>query len=60
VAPPARLKENSTVELRAERKLSARWTVYAEWNWERNRSNYELASYRTNECLLGAQWSWEK
>ncbi len=60
IAPAARLKESYAAELRVERKLNARWTVYAEYTWERNRSNYVLAGYRMNECLLGLQWNWEK
>ncbi|MBS0633145.1 MAG: hypothetical protein JSS11_14640 [Verrucomicrobia bacterium] len=59
-APPARLKESYATELRVERKLSARWTAYAEYTWERSRSNYTLAAYLMNEGLLGVQWSWEK
>lgn len=60
VAPPARIKDGFGAELRVERTLSVRWAVVADYRWERNRSNDEVASYRVNEGLLGARWSWEK
>lgn len=59
IAPPARIKEAYGAELRIERKINARWTVYAEYNWEHNRTNFTLADYTSNEGLLGAQWNWE-
>lgn len=60
VAPPARLKDEFSAELRLERKLSRRWTLLAAYTWERSRSNDTIASYRVNEGLLGMRWSWEK
>jgi hypothetical protein len=47
-------------EVRLERKLSARWTLVANYSWERSRSNDAIASYTVNEGLLGARWSWDK
>ena len=60
IDPPARIKEEYAATLRAERKLDPRWTLLAEYGWERSRSNDRFASYRVNEGLLGARWSWEK
>jgi hypothetical protein len=60
VAPPRRVRDDFSGRLRIERKLNERWTAYAECNWERNRSNDELASYSLNEGLLGIRWNWEK
>lgn len=60
VDPPARLKDEFTAELHAERRLTPRWTLLASYLWERSRSNDVYASYRVNEGLLGLRWSWEK
>ena len=60
VAPPDRIRDEFVTHLRIERKLGRRWTAYAEYTWERNRSNDELASYILNEGLLGLRWNWEK
>ncbi len=60
IDPPARIKEEYGATLRAERKLGPRWILLAEYGWERSRSNDRFASYRVNEGLLGARWSWEK
>jgi hypothetical protein len=58
--PPKLLGETFAGELRVERKLDARWTLFGEFRWERNRSNNPISAYRTNESLLGARWSWDK
>lgn len=58
-APP-RLKESFGSELRVERKLDERWTVYGEYKWERSRANDGLSGYRLNQGLIGMQWTWEK
>jgi hypothetical protein len=58
--PPRRVKEEFSAQLRVERKLNERWTIFAEYNWERNRCNDPIASYNMNEGLLGARWTWEK
>jgi hypothetical protein len=60
ISPPPQIKDQYTAQLRAERKLSDRWTLFAEYNWERSRSNDTIASYVVNEGLLGARWTWEK
>ena len=60
LSPPRRVKEEFTAQLRLERKLSERWTIFGEVNWERNRCNDPIASYNMNEGLLGARWNWEK
>lgn len=60
ILPPARVKDDFKLTVRAERKFSARWSGFAEYQWERSRSNDRLASYRVNEGLLGARWSWDK
>lgn len=60
IRPPARVKDEYSAELRAERKISEQWTLLAAYTWERSRSNDQLASYRVNEGLLGVRWTWEK
>lgn len=60
ISPPARLKDEFTGDLRVERKVSARWTIFAAYKWERSRSNDRIASYVVNEGLLGLRLSWEK
>ncbi len=60
LAPPARVIDEYSVRLRVERKISAQWTALFSYAWERSRSNDSVASYRVNEGLLGARWSWEK
>ncbi len=57
---PARLADDYSAELRIERMLNSRWTVFSAYNWERRRSNDPIASYRMNEGLLGVRWSWER
>lgn len=60
INPSARVKDEYSADLRLERKLSERWTVFVQGAWERSRSNDPLASYRVNEGLLGLRRSWEK
>jgi hypothetical protein len=60
ISPPLRVKEEFTAELRIERKLNEQWTISTEYRWERSRCNDPIASYRMNEGLLGATWSWDK
>jgi hypothetical protein len=60
IYPPARIKEEFIAQLRVERKISARWTAFAEYDWERSRCNDPIASYLVRQELLGAKWSWEK
>ena len=60
VFPPARIKEEFIAQLRVERKISARWTAFAEYDWERSRCNDLIAAYRVRQEFLGAKWSWEK
>jgi hypothetical protein len=59
-APPPLLKEQYDAEIRLERTLSTRWTVFAGYTWERRRSNDPIESYIVNEGLLGLRWSWVK
>lgn len=58
--PPPRIKDEFTAQARMDRKVSAHWTVYAEFNWDRNRCNDPIESYNMNEGLLGARWNWDK
>ncbi len=60
IEPPPRIKDEYFAKARIERRLSPRWTLLAEYNWERSRSNDPVSSYSLNEGLLGARWSWEK
>lgn len=60
IAPPPEVKDEFATQLRVERKLSEAWTVFGEFDWERTRCNDPIESYRMNEGLLGARWSWEK
>lgn len=59
-AASALVKTGYSANARLERKLSDRWTVYAEYNWDDTASNDLVASYHMKEGLLGARWSWEK
>lgn len=54
-APPPRIGDSFEITLRAERELSDRWTVFAEYGWERSRSNETGFSYRANTGLAGVQ-----
>jgi hypothetical protein len=60
IVRPGRIKEQFSATARIERSLSDRYTVFAEYAWERSRSNEAVASYVVNEGLLGVRWSWEK
>jgi hypothetical protein len=60
IDPPARVEDEFVVELRVERRVARAWTMFAEYNWTRTRSNDPIASYVVNEGLLGLRWSWEK
>jgi hypothetical protein len=60
LTPEATFRDETSASLRLERKLSERWTAFAEAAAERSRSNDELAAYRTREGLLGLRWNWEK
>jgi hypothetical protein len=60
IDPPSRLKDEFILDVHLERRLSARWTLYGSYFWERSRSNDAYASYRVNEGLLGLRWSWER
>lgn len=57
---PFRSADDYAAEFKIERKLSQRWTGLAAYTWERRRSNDPISSYRMNEGLLGARWSWER
>ena len=58
--PAQRIRDEHEVELRVEKKVTARWSAIDGFRWERARSNERVASYAVNEGLLGARWSWEK
>lgn len=60
VAPPLRVRDDYEARLHVEHDLTKRWTVFAEYTWERNRSNDIFTSYFMNEGLLGVRWNWEK
>ena len=60
ISPTSQIRDDISADLQIERKISARWTVYAGYTWERNRSNDVIASYYLNEGLLGIRWNWEK
>lgn len=60
INPPGRLRDEYTGEVRVDRKLNPRWTIFGGYIWERTRSNDAVASYTVNEGLLGVRWSWEK
>jgi hypothetical protein len=64
-AQPPQVNDEFNVTASVERKLTSRWSIFAQYLWERVRSNEVVAgqhvsSYRVNEGLLGARWSWEK
>lgn len=60
-APTPRITDDTYATLRVARDLNAKWTVFAEDQWERNRSNvadftgFHPFSYRTNTLLAGVQ-----
>jgi hypothetical protein len=58
--PPKRNREEFSAELQVERNLGKQWTAFLGYNWGRSHSNDITSSYRTNESLLGARWTWEK
>lgn len=60
IDPPPRIKDEYALKVRTERKITARWSIFAGYTWERTRSNDGVASYILNEGLLGARWNWEK
>lgn len=60
VAPPPRIRDEFNAELRVERQVAKRWTVFLRYEWERSRSNDPLSSYIVNEGLLGVRWNWDK
>ncbi len=60
VQPPPLIREEFAWELRVERQVTKRWTIFGQFAWERNRSNDPLSSYVVNEGLLGLRWNWEK
>lgn len=55
IAPPARLAEDFETVLRVERTLAPPWSVFAEYRWERSRSNQADLGYRVNTALAGVQ-----
>lgn len=55
ISPPARLAEDFAILLRTERTINARWTAFAEYRWERGRSNLTDFSYRVNTVLAGIE-----
>ena len=57
INPPKRLKEEFLGRLRIEREWRKRAVLYADWQWERSRSNDLLASYRVKTAALGVDWS---
>jgi len=59
-SPTPLVKDEFSTELRLARKLSARWSIFGEYTWERRRSNDPIAAYNVNEGLLGIRWNWEK
>jgi hypothetical protein len=59
-SPTPRVKDIFSAQLRVERKLTERWALFGEFNWDRNRCNDPIASYNMNEGLLGVRWNWEK
>lgn len=55
VAPPPRIADDFEVSLRTERALNGPWSAFAEYRWERSRSNEREFSYRANSVLAGVQ-----
>lgn len=60
LAQAPRVRDDYAGHVTVEREINPRWTVYAEYTWERKRSNDVFASYSLNEGLLGIRWNWEK
>ncbi|MCX6953472.1 MAG: hypothetical protein NTV51_15085 [Verrucomicrobia bacterium] len=57
IAPPPRVKEEFRARTRVERQWTQRATLYAEYTWERSRSNDPLANYRVKTAGAGVDWS---
>lgn len=57
INPPKRLKEEYLAQLRAERRLSERALLFADYLWERSRANVPLTSYKVKTALAGLDWS---
>lgn len=55
--PPHRLKEEFLGHLRLERAWGTRATVFADYLWERSRSNDVLISYRVRTAAAGVDWA---
>jgi hypothetical protein len=57
ITPPPRIADSFEVNTRIERELSDAWTVFAEHDWQRSRSNEIEFDYRANTVLAGVQRS---
>jgi hypothetical protein len=57
LAPPPRVADGFDLTARVERDLTAVWSVFMEYHWERNRSNEGEFEYRMNTALAGVQRS---
>jgi hypothetical protein len=57
IAPPRRISEDYETATRVEREIAERWTLFAEHQWERSRSNEIEFRYRVHTVLAGVQRS---
>jgi hypothetical protein len=57
IDPPKRVREEFSAKARVKRQLGRKLTVFAEYEWERLRSNDPLVAYRVNTALAGLDWS---
>lgn len=57
IAPPPRIADDHELALRVQRELNDNWTWFADYRWERSRSNEIEFSYRANSALGGVQRS---
>jgi hypothetical protein len=55
IAPPPRIADGHGSRLRTERALRVGWAAFAEFSWERVRSNEREFSYRAHGVLGGLQ-----
>jgi len=55
IAPPPRITDEYDVSGRVERQAGKVWSIYAEEQWERSRSNESDFNYRANTSILGVQ-----
>jgi hypothetical protein len=55
-ASPLRRKDDWSLRLRAERQLSRRWTLFAQWDRETSADRLPDSDYQANTVQVGLEW----